>query len=114
MSYSTCLSGVTTTTNIYQNVEFLGVLSSCQRLTNDSFQSLQSELLIDASFIYSNVAGSRYQINSGDGFLSSSGSIEFCLSHDNLPPSSYLIKMSELPVSERYADALHQHKHEVW
>ena len=49
MSDSTSLAGVTTTTNVYQYIELLSILSCCQRLTNDNLQGLQSEILINAS-----------------------------------------------------------------
>ena len=60
------LSCVSTAANINDHVEFTLCLCSSQWLTNDNFQSLKSEVLIDVSFIDSDFTCSRYQVNSCD------------------------------------------------
>ncbi len=60
VSDSTSLAGVSATANVNENVELLSSLSSCQRLTNDNLQSLQTEVLIDASLIDCNITITRY------------------------------------------------------
>ena len=106
---SSSLSGKSTTVNVYQNVKFFCIVCCCQWLTNNNFQSLQSEVLVDVSFIDCDLTSSWYQVYSGDRFFSSSCSVEFCSSQCYLPP----IKMLKLPVSELHVRALHQRIHEV-
>ena len=60
MSDRTSLAGVSATANVNQNVELLSSLSSCQRLTNDNLQSLQTEVLINASLIDCNITITWY------------------------------------------------------
>lgn len=60
VSDCTSLAGVSATANVNQNVELLSSLSSCQRLTNDNLQSLQTEVLINASLIDCNITITGY------------------------------------------------------
>lgn len=75
MSDGTCLSACTAAADIYQNIKFICCLCSYQRLANDYFQCFQTKVVVDISLIDCNFSGSRYKINSCDGFFSSSGSI---------------------------------------
>ena len=81
-----CLSCVSAAVNVYDHVKFISGLCSCQRLTNDYFQGLQTKILIDVSLIDGNFTSSRYKIYSCDRFFSSSGSVIFCASQCSLPP----------------------------
>ena len=62
-------SGKSTTVNVYQNVKFFCIVCCCQWLTNNNFQSLQSEVLVDVSFIDCDLTSSWYQVYSGDRFF---------------------------------------------
>ena len=64
-----CLSCVSAAVNVYDHVKFISGLCSCQRLTNDNFQGLQTKILIDVSFIDGNFTSSRYKIYSCDRFF---------------------------------------------
>ena len=58
------LSCVTAAVNVYDNIEFVCCLSRNERLANNNLQCLKSEILVDVSFIDSDLTCSRYKINS--------------------------------------------------
>ena len=66
MTDSSGLSGVSTTVHIYQYIEFIQCVRCNERLANDYFQSFQSKILVDISFINRNLARSRYKVYSCD------------------------------------------------
>ena len=72
---------------IYQHIKLVGVLGRYQRLTNDGFQGLQTEIIVNISFINGDFSSTRYQINTCNRFFSSSCSVEFFCSQCSLPPS---------------------------
>ena len=58
-----CLSCVSAAVNVYDHVKFISGLCSCQRLTNDNFQGLQTKILIDVSFIDSDFTNFKLNDN---------------------------------------------------
>ena len=66
MTDSSCLSCISTTTYINDYIELVSCLCSHERLANNNFQSLKSEILINVSLINSNFSCSRYKIYSCD------------------------------------------------
>ena len=66
MTNGTSLTCCTTTVYIYKNIKFVSCLCSYERLTNDQFQCLKTEILIDASFINNDVACTWNQIYSSN------------------------------------------------
>ena len=64
MTDCSSLSCVTAAVYIYNNIEFICCLCRNKRLANNNLQCLKSEILIDVSFINSDLACSRYKINS--------------------------------------------------
>lgn len=64
MTDSSSLSCVTAAMYVYDYIELICCACSHERLANDNFQSLKSEILIDVSFIDCDLACSRYKINS--------------------------------------------------
>ena len=77
----TSLTSISATAYVYDNIKLICGFSSCQRLTKDYFQSFQTEILINASFIDCHIAVAGYQVYSGNGAFSSSSSVIFCCSH---------------------------------
>ena len=59
-----CLSCVTAAFYVYEYVEFVCCACRNERLANDNFQSLKSEILVDVSFIDRDLARSRYKVYS--------------------------------------------------
>ena len=58
------LSCVTAAFYVYDHIEFVCCACSHERLANNNFQCLKSEILVDVSFIDCNLACSRYKIYS--------------------------------------------------
>ena len=56
-------------TYIYKYIELINCLGCYERLTNNHFQGLKTKVLVDVSFIDSNLAGSRYKVYSSDRFF---------------------------------------------
>ena len=72
MTNGTSLSCVSATAYVYDNVKFISIICSNKRLTNDNFQSLKTQILVNVTFVDGDLTCSRYQIYSGNGCFSSS------------------------------------------
>lgn len=66
MADCSCLSCITASAYIHKNIKFVKCSCCYERLANNYFQCLETQIIVDISFINCDLACSRYKVYSCD------------------------------------------------